>query len=170
MRLSALLLLLASGCYAQGPWHVDERFAAEERAEIQQAADVWTAPVDLIWDQRVTAFDTGRRVIVRVDRTTMEVASPGARERPNVRGVTQDGDRILIQPDGMVAPMWYIVAHELGHGMGLSHVDDESALMHWAMTDKTAYCVTSADTEEYYRVNGLRIRVGCASRSSASSP
>lgn len=154
-------LALICGCSSGPAWHVDARFSATERAAIQQAADTWTTPVDLVFGARVTAFDTDRRVIVRVDRTTLEVASPSTRDLPKVHAVTQDELRILLEPDTMLSPLWYITAHEIGHGMGLKHVEDPAALMYYTSTEESRGCVTETDAGEYYRVNGVRIRTGC---------
>jgi hypothetical protein len=160
-----LLCLLTSGCGMSPVWHVDERFSPEEQAQIQRGADTWPVPIDLLFNQRVSSFDTDRRVVVRVpDRHTLEVASELARKNPIVKTVTIDETRILVLPEAY-APMWYRVAHEFGHGLGIKeHVSDPDAIMYHLSSPDSRGCVTQADADALYEATGDRIRVGCPDR------
>jgi predicted Zn-dependent protease len=162
----ALCALLTAGCAGpSGPWNVDERFSEAEQAAIAQGAATWPVPIELRFGQHVNAFQTDARVIVRVDRDVMNVAYPESRGR-NVRAVTFDQQKILLEPDTMNAPLWWTVAHELGHGMGIEdHVSDPGSVM-YSTLDLTAvrWCVTEYDASAYRAATGQWMESTCGSQ------
>lgn len=127
------LIALLTGCDPGGPVYVDSRFTAEERAEIQRAADMWEAvgaPIDLVWDAKTTGRDTSRRELVRAGTR----AAIGL--QPEMAGQWCDGytdhGRIVINVEKAAElrdPLHALVAHEMGHLLGLSHQDRGPAVM-----------------------------------------
>jgi hypothetical protein len=158
------LLALLSGCGSSSLVYVDERFTPEEEAMIQEAADVWPVQIDLVFGQKVTAYHTDRRTVVKTDLHVIRHVlneydiSPAA--------VTIAGEQILVAMDRM----WHftpILAHEFGHQLGVHHTEvDVSALMFPTLGDATRLCISKADADAYRAGTGGQIPVTCSSESS----
>lgn len=164
MKLSTVLFLLFStGCGSSSLVYVDERFTPEEEQMIQDAAEVWPVQIDLVFGQRVTAYDTDRRTIVKTDlHVIRHVLNEYDRE---CSGVTIDHQHTLIAMD-MTGPnhLVNVVAHELGHQLNVGHVEDTTAIMYRQSTAETRACISSADAAAYRAANGGEIPVTCPVR------
>lgn len=164
------LTALLTGCDPGGAIYVDSRFTAEERQAIQEAAGMWEAvgaPIDLIWDAKTTGRDTSRRELVRAGTRAAIQA------QPEMAGQWCDGytdhGRIIINVERaaeMGDPLKALVAHEMGHLLGLQHVGTaETAVMSaqreiWSPTELTAVDVAALCSE-----TGM----GCAAVRTAAS-
>lgn len=157
--LIALVLGAATtaGCATPGgPLYVDSRFSKEELAEVQAAADMWTAagaPVDIVPGAHTTCLEGGRRELCRyghrgavgIDKTFL---------RGDVDATTLDGrlivdmDRVAETGDSLTA----VVAHEMGHMLGLEHTDVTPALMNTRRGPESPVTLTAADLSECGRV------------------
>lgn len=154
MRYLTLCALLVGCAAPTGPWAVDERFSEEEQEQIRQGAATWPVQIDLVFNQRVHAFQTDRRVIVRTDSDVMNVAY----KPTSALAVNMDYTRILIIPERAAAhnvPLSWVVAHELGHGFGIPDIDDHSALMYGRTDfDAVRWCITESDARAYTEATG----------------
>lgn len=160
--------LVSQACAPGGAFLVDSRFTASERLEIQRAADTWEAygaHIDLVWDQHTNG--TEARSIVRAagDREAFAI-DPELINHPNSPGLTKTAighETIVILPErvGQTNPLWYVVAHEFGHALGMAHIDDPRAIMHWTNTAVSARCVTQADLEEMCRTGECVRKATC---------
>lgn len=164
---------MLAGCGAAEVFYVDERFSAEERAEIQAAADYWDRAsggamhVDLVFGATVNfgrASHEGARVLIRAtEAEAMRSAHPTLHDRTRFAtrwleygdfGV-RDGEGIAVIPSRLPArfPLRVIVAHELGHHFDAAHSADPSALLaadvQWtALRYLDAGCLSAADVAE----------------------
>lgn len=126
---------LLSGCAGE-VWYVDSRFSAEERDQIQAAADSWEAigakPQDFIWRAKVSEFEDGRNVITRTGARAAEQVWDGFRD-PAYLGVTLArplNTRIILVLERMAqGELQMQAAHEFGHAYGLHHAESRRALM-----------------------------------------
>jgi hypothetical protein len=140
---------------------VDERFTTEECDQIRQGAATWPVPIDLLFNQRVSPWDTDRRVIVRADPSLLGAAYPSA--KTTTAGVNLGYTRILIVPERAVnSPLWWIVAHELGHGFRIPDLTDHKALMYGSLDyEQVRWCVTDTDAYAYWNATGEHIESTC---------
>lgn len=156
------LLPLLAGCQASGPWYVDSRFTAAEQAEIQQAANMWEGvgqEVNLVFGVYVNGQEDHGRHIVRENTRGGQMlfrdltdTESGHYSHPNMW--TQ---RIIIVPQQInqsTAPMYMVLAHELGHSLGLEHLSDTTALMYRTSSPDAKWCITKADVAEMCRTVG----------------
>lgn len=169
----SMLLLLASGCTSlERTFYVDGRFTPAEEQEIAEAATAWeTATGGAIrFDLAFGAVAVGTRESRRreIVRFTPEEANAsefsGFRDLtiPGTRGpaVTQPGESfqiIAVVPDLLFGwTLRTVIAHELGHAIGLHHVPSQDALMSFkpirAIERFAAEgCLSHADVQEMIR-------------------
>lgn len=167
---AALLTLtawLAGGCAPGGALYVDSRFTSEERLEIQGAADMWEAvghPVDLVWDAKTTGRSTERRELVRAGHRAATGLSETFRE-DGVDGLQTDG-RIVVDMDRVTElgdTFRAVVAHEMGHLIGLPHITGSDSLMGERHEPGSPMCITERDVRHMCAVLGCpgETPVGC---------
>lgn len=145
---------LGTGCAVSGPLYVDNRFAAEERAEIQAAADAWTAvgaPVELIWDAEVNGYETDRRTLIRCgDRAAKNMAE--VMREPGHVAVWHDERTILVNMDAEARTgdsLQAAIGHEMGHMLGMAHVGTaETALMSEVRSELSPTTPSAVDVAE----------------------
>jgi hypothetical protein len=167
MKYLAALLFMLIGCAVQADvnpipdasdtpgtpkvlhFHGDTAFTPEERKEVELAMDTWKgatsglAQMDVVWDN-----GPGYR-IERVSEL------PGyAIGRVSQINFTSGSEKVWIKADachrlGVFRP---VVIHELGHAMGLTHVDDPAAIMA-AGIQPGQQCLNTSDMAEYCERN-----------------
>lgn len=163
--IAALALIFSQACTPGGAFLVDSRFTASERLEIQRAADTWEAygaHIDLVWDQHTNGTETKSIVRPRGTREAVAIMPPLKDTDAAITKTTFDHTTIVVMPDRIQSnPLWYVVAHEMGHALGMEHVADPRAIMHWTDTSVSARCVTQADLEEMCRTGECVRKATC---------
>lgn len=154
-----LCVVALSGC-AGNVWRADSRFTPEERGDIDRAAEMWRDVGQEIWIAHgcfVNGFERGGRNIVRADNRSARVFSaPLENPRTTAEYINAPlKELIVIVPERAISePLWYVVAHEFGHSLGLKHVADETAIMYPSNSALGKLCITKADIEEMCRTAG----------------
>jgi hypothetical protein len=123
--------------------HGDARFDADERRDVERAAEAWRrmtrGRVDfrIYWDRG--PLHDGYREIVPVSYLDLH----GSTGEPACGGV-RGGVLMLVRDPYRCRPLYPIVLHELGHFAGIEHhVDRPGAVMHWE--GPNAWTLTAAD-------------------------
>lgn len=167
--LAALAFALAS-CGGDA-WSVDDRFSPEEEQELRRGAEVWRRlgqDVELEFGVRASESNRGAKQIVIVGPRAMENLSRGLGRDKVAVGIHEEDSRgfdrrIAIRLDrvGPDVPLWFVLAHELGHSFGMLHVDDPTAIMGNPYGGNVG-CAVRSDVLELCRVQGCLSRhVGC---------
>ena len=164
----ALALALVTGCSGE-VWRADERFTAEERGDIDRAAEAWGAvgqPILVAHGHRITGQEGAGRWIHRMGLHAAVTFYDGFRKPKTVAvhsSPTLGVERIIIVPERVdYTPLWQVVAHEMGHSLGMEHVADPGALMYAKGSTESLGCITKADIEEMCRTAGCEeVPKGC---------
>ena len=114
-------LFALSGCLGN-TWYVDSRFTAEEQEKIQAAVDSWVevgaTPVDLVFGEKISSGETGRRVVIRAGEREACSWHEGfiGSEWTAVNHAGFNFQRIVINVDRVEPALFQrVVAHEFGH-------------------------------------------------------
>ena len=150
MRAAIVLVALLLGCGADhGVDHapVPVALTREERAAIavEEAATLWADAIGYA---------------PAVDHVRFE--EPDSDEDRVAGAFDAETAALILVPTrlGEDQSRWAaVVAHEMGHGLGLWHVDDARALM--AATVSEAHCLHAADVLEIRRVLGVVVSSTC---------
>lgn len=181
-RYVALFVFLLTGCSSVSEvFYVDSDFSADEQAQIQQAADAWEGATsgqvhfDLVFGVPVDptyGSAWGRRVIARVsqaeiDRNTEILGIVDGAIGVDLRNEEKYELIALVPPRLYAFSLRQILMHELGHHLGMEHIQNETALMAgcpgldkcgvFAQPAADSYvthqCIGRADVIELRRVN-----------------
>ena len=154
--------MVLQGCIGSKTYYVDNRFTAEEEADIQAAASMWNDATggalnfDLVFGQRVDVFEVKRNVIAKVGARAAFNRFPEmlSDTRPAFfhPGNALESSLLVVIADHVDAQLLRpTVAHEMGHAFGLQHVPEERALMHENLHNDVTKCVTEVDLQEARR-------------------
>lgn len=176
MRMIAAVFALALAAFACGchpalgdryTVEIDPTFTAAQQEAVLAALEDWSANVPVKFSPVVTACSHGRDGSLCIHNSTHAdiVANHGA--GPTTWGVTfgsssgedVDGAETWIATDVIPAADFQgVLAHEIGHGMGLEHETGATSelmapgLSGWSRT------VTANDAAQWYRVRGQVVR------------
>lgn len=134
-------------------WYVDERFTDEEQVKVQAGADLWSTAtdeqvvIDLVFGQRVDLTDENKRVLVKTSRRAGENFTRERNDNCDSYYYTNKVNRefIVIYTDLPPEALHLTVAHELGHSLGLKHIENGDALMNPGTDEES--CITRLDLE-----------------------
>jgi hypothetical protein len=165
-----LAVLSISGCYGN-TWVADERFTVEERAQVEQGADLWREigqSIDIVYGQVSGNELSGRHIIRATGQSAADISA--VFEKPSVAGNYLNygfKELIVLVPERAyphkVSPLYVSTAHELGHSLGMEHVSDPRALMFYKGSTEMMGCLTKADVLELCNTAGCAGEVprGC---------
>lgn len=159
--IALLLAPLALGCAPTRGDHyrvgIDPAFTPEAQSAVLAALDDWSAKVPVIFAPFVGCEAVTDSVIDLHPGTPGPEGWLGVTYSDYTTGWTRvDGADILIDVRDAGPILQGIVAHELGHAMGLGHVTDatEPVLMYPASGGRWSPGVTLNDEEQWYRIRG----------------
>ncbi len=123
--MASLLSACASATEHDPVYHADLSFTSDERVEILRAADrlatISGQPIDIVFDGRtdtertITRFPAGIGACNEITGLSQHIRV----------GLDATGARPLLST--AAEDVGTIVAHELGHGLGMNHVEDAQA-------------------------------------------
>lgn len=114
-----LLSLTLTGCAGDFVYHGDLSFSAEERAQIEQAADLMAARtgggrIEISWDGELGDPVHNHRILRAVPEKT--AAAWG-----ELKGEYGPGYTFYVSPETPKGMVGMVMAHELGHWYGMPH-------------------------------------------------
>lgn len=162
-RLALVAMCLAlTGC-GEREIYVDKRFSNSEDRAIRKGAYLWTKAgenINLVFNEPVS-YTRDRIIRAQIGEHDEMVHfcefDAGAIACTGRKDLLM-GDTIVIWPariPGYPHDLFKIAAHEIGHVIGLRHLDEPTAIMHGELSEETADDLTPAD------LNALRLHWIC---------
>lgn len=155
-----------SGTLVARDVYIDPAFKEEEREAISAAMDSWIEAANGLVELKYgTEYFCGDKLIIQPVLSTSQIVKDYQNEKKNfgLLGLTwHDGctwriilviDRLSRQNDLRI-----LATHEIGHALGVDHVEDDRSVMHYTYRyGYTAGCLTKEDMTGFCLVNGCDI-------------